>query len=127
MGPLRTLEGPESIRSDALAGQQVLAIAAVADPRAFVAQLEARGAVVRARLFPDHRRFTPNEVARLASAVASDERAVCTLKDAVKLAPLWPREASPLWYVSQQLEVEQGREDIDAVVARTLAARHTQP
>jgi tetraacyldisaccharide 4'-kinase len=127
MGPLRTLDGPESIPSEALAGQHVLAIAAVADPRAFVAQLEASGAVVRARLFADHHRFTPNEVARLASDLAREERAVCTLKDAVKLAPFWPREASPLWYVSQQLEVEQGREDIDAVIARTLAARHTQP
>ena len=105
----------------------MLAIAAVANPRAFVTQLEASRAAVRARVFPDHHRFTLKEVRRLASDVAPDERVVCTLKDAVKLAPLWPRQASPLWYVSQQLEVEQGREEVDAIVAHTLAARHTQP
>jgi tetraacyldisaccharide 4'-kinase len=127
MGPLRRADANASALPEVLADLRVMAIAAVADPHAFVAQLGAAGAAVRTRLFPDHHRFTPDEVMRLASDVARDERAVCTLKDAVKLAPLWPREAPPLWYVSQQLEVEQGREDIDAVVARTLAARHTQP
>ena len=30
------------------------------------------------------------------------------VKDAVKLSSRWPRQAPPLWYVSQRLLVERG-------------------
>jgi tetraacyldisaccharide 4'-kinase len=42
---------------------------------------------------------------------------ICTLKDAVKLAPIWPATAPALWYVSQALEVESGREALENLVA----------
>ena len=48
---------------------------------------------------------------------------VCTLKDAVKLGPLWPREAAPLWYVSQRVTIERGWEELDRVLEAVLAAR----
>ena len=48
---------------------------------------------------------------------------VCTLKDAVKLAPCWPREAPPLWYLSQSVVVDRGAEALDRAFARVLAAR----
>mgnify|MGYP000163732817 CR=1 FL=1 len=48
---------------------------------------------------------------------------LCTLKDAVKLVPLWPRAGAALWYVSQTVVVEQGAEILEQVVARVLAAR----
>jgi tetraacyldisaccharide-1-P 4'-kinase len=54
--------------------------------------------------------------------VPADGFAVCTLKDAVKLASRWPGP-SRLWYVSQQLVVEQGAEDIDRLLKRVLEAR----
>jgi hypothetical protein len=41
----------------------------------------------------------------------------------VKLAPLWPRDALPLWYVSQRVEIERGRDLIDASLAMILSAR----
>jgi hypothetical protein len=48
---------------------------------------------------------------------------VCTLKDAVKLAPQWPDRGVPLWYVSQRAEVERGAHLLDASLALVLAAR----
>jgi tetraacyldisaccharide 4'-kinase len=127
--------GADAAPLDAIAGRRVLAISAIGDPRAFAAQLSALGAKVESRSFPDHHRFTAGEVARLwrtAAELAHDGGdglpvVLCTLKDAVKLTPRWPREAPRLWYVSQQPEVESGRAELDALITRTLAARHRQP
>ncbi|HEU6450769.1 MAG TPA: tetraacyldisaccharide 4'-kinase [Gemmatimonadaceae bacterium] len=133
---LRSLcRDPDAAPLNAIAGRRVLAISAVGDPRAFEAQLAALGATVESRAFPDHHRFTAGDVARLSITAAELARdggdglpvVLCTLKDAVKLAPRWPREAPRLWYVSQQPEVESGRAELDALINRTLAARHRQP
>jgi tetraacyldisaccharide 4'-kinase len=126
---------PGTLAPAALAGQRVLAISAIGEPAAFERQIAALGALVEPHAYPDHHRFTAAEAGRLASTAAELVRAsgsrspaaVCTLKDAVKLASLWPREAPPLWYVSQQPEVESGRAEVDALIAHTLAARHRQP
>lgn len=91
-----------------LAGAMVTAVLSIADPHAFVRQLESAGAHVRPMIFPDHHEFTDADVARIAGALAPGDRAVCTLKDAVKLAPRWTRLTTPLWYVSQQVMVERG-------------------
>jgi tetraacyldisaccharide 4'-kinase len=118
---------PSSLPIATLAGERVLAISAVGDAGAFAAQLGAAGATVQAAPFPDHHRFTRAEAEELAREASAGDRAVCTLKDAVKLAPLWPREAPPLWYVSQQLSIDLGRGAIDALLDALLAARHLQP
>jgi tetraacyldisaccharide 4'-kinase len=77
--------------------------------------------------FPDHHAFSATDATRIADTVrnATGDLAgvVCTLKDAVKLGPLWPREAPPLWYVSQTVVVERGAEALDRAFARVLAAR----
>lgn len=91
-----------------LAGASVHAILSIADPGAFVAQLEGLGARVRCSVFPDHHVFTAREIAELLQRVDTSETIVCTLKDAVKLAPLWPRLGPGLWYVSQRVNVERG-------------------
>jgi len=67
-------------------------------------------------LFPDHHRFSNGEIARLAERTASGVWAVCTLKDAVKLAERWPRQAPPLWYVSQLVTVERGVGGLERVL-----------
>jgi tetraacyldisaccharide 4'-kinase len=41
---------------------------------------------------------------------------ICTLKDAVKLGGLWPREGEPLWYVSQRVEFERGVGAVNAAL-----------
>jgi tetraacyldisaccharide 4'-kinase len=108
----------ESVRGGAL-----FAISAIGDPAAFAAQLEASGARVRAHAFPDHHAFTAADAASLAARLAPGETPLCTLKDYVKLAPLWPRQAPALWYVSQRPVVEEGRAALDALIASLLRAR----
>ena len=88
-----------------------------------VGELERAGATVERAPFPDHHAFSPTEVAAIARRAEGGEAVVCTLKDAVKLGPLWPRLAPPLWYVSQRVAVERGAEVLDALLETLLAAR----
>jgi tetraacyldisaccharide 4'-kinase len=106
-----------------LAGRSVLAISAIANPAPFEAGLHAVGAKVEGRRFADHHQFTASDVTALVAAVPTSGVAVCTLKDAVKLAPRWPRAAVPLLYVSQTIVVQHGAEALDGAVQRVLAAR----
>lgn len=108
---------------DRLRGKRVLGVAAVGDPAAFAAQLEACGATIRLRAFTDHHRFTPGDALRLAREADAGDAVVCTLKDAVKLAPLWPRQATPLWYVSQRVSLEDSADAVHAALSHLLAAR----
>ncbi|MFL5574430.1 MAG: tetraacyldisaccharide 4'-kinase [Gemmatimonadaceae bacterium] len=106
-------------------GARVLAISAIGDGGAFHAQLVAAGARLEPppAAYPDHHAFTDAEVARLARDAERAEIVVCTLKDAVKLAPRWPRAGPPLWYVSQRVVLERGREAVDRLLETVLAAR----
>ncbi|MDQ4079622.1 MAG: tetraacyldisaccharide 4'-kinase [Gemmatimonadota bacterium] len=124
---LRSANGESTMPLEALAEARVLAIVAIGDPTAFLRQLAASAATVRAAVFKDHHAYTHAEVARLASVLAAGEIAVCTLKDAVKLAPHWPREAPPLWYVSQGVILEEGHDPLNSLLARVIATRSVQP
>jgi tetraacyldisaccharide 4'-kinase len=117
----------ESLSLDVLAGATVHAVLSIADPRAFVRQLEARGARVRASIFQDHHAFTRADVENIASTFRDDDWVVCTLKDAVKVAPHWPRLAPPLWYVSQHVMVERGVGGIERVLDDLVRARSKTP
>lgn len=108
-----------------VAGRPVVAISAIGDPRSFDRQLEALGARVEARHFPDHHRFTRDDVAGLA-ALIGERIAVCTLKDAVKLGSMWP-PAPVLWYVTQSVIVESGGDAISSALETALRARHAHP
>ena len=114
--------GGATLPLDALVGTAVLAISAIGDSRAFELQLRATGAVVTPVAFPDHYAFHAADVEAFAFRTAEFRHAVCTLKDVVKLAPLWPRGAPPLWYLSQRVIVEAGAEALDLLVA-DFAAR----
>jgi tetraacyldisaccharide 4'-kinase len=124
---LRSAIGESTMALEALAEARVLAIVAIGDPTAFLRQLADSGATVRAAVFKDHHAYTHAEVTRLASVLAAGEIAVCTLKDAVKLAPHWPREAPPLWYVSQGVILEEGHDTLNSLLARVIATRSVQP
>jgi tetraacyldisaccharide 4'-kinase len=110
-----------------LQGREVTAVAAVGAPDAFFAQLQTHGADVEPLAFADHHAFDAREVARIVRSGARRAGIVCTLKDAVKLAPLWPSSAPPLWYVSQRVVVERGSAAIDASLEGILAARVAAP
>jgi tetraacyldisaccharide 4'-kinase len=122
-GALRAVHGGAELPLAALAGARVLAVSAVGDPRAYAAQLRDAGARVEAESFPDHYPFAARDVDRLVERAARADRVVCTLKDAVKLGPLWPRAATPLWYVSQRVSVERGAPEVGRALDAVLAAR----
>ena len=109
---------------DALRGATVVAITGIGEPSAFAEQLEQLGARVSLRAYRDHHQFSDEEIRAAAARVPVDGFAVCTLKDAVKLSGRWPGP-SRLWYVSQQLVVEQGAAEIDRLLQRVLAQRAT--
>jgi tetraacyldisaccharide 4'-kinase len=110
--------------TDRLRGRRVLAVAAIGAPAAFYAQLRELGASeLREVPRPDHHRYTSHDVERLLAQAAGADAVVCTLKDAVKLSPLWPHASVPLLYVSQRVEIEQGRAFLDASLATILSAR----
>lgn len=110
----------------ALAGKRVMAIAGVGNAAAFGAQLAQAGAIIRLRVFPDHYPFAATDAASLARDLTPDEIPLCTLKDAVKLLPLWPREAPPIGYVSQAVFVEEGGVSIDALLDLLITSRLRQ-
>jgi tetraacyldisaccharide 4'-kinase len=109
----------EGMPLSSMTGRAVAAIAGIAEPNLFFEQLTARGAIVVPHPFPDHHKYSNDDVARvLATAGARDELIVCTLKDAVKLAPIWPASAPSLWYVLQALEIESGEKTLAEMLSR---------
>jgi tetraacyldisaccharide 4'-kinase len=88
-----------------LRDRDVLAIAGVGNPAAFGDQLSAMGARVTLIPFKDHHPFSRDDALDLARRAEGKDFVVCTLKDAVKLGPLWPRAAPTLWYVSQRIDL----------------------
>jgi len=121
-GDLREVNGTGRVDLRVLRGARVLAVCAIGDPSAFEAQLVQTGARVDVLSFRDHHRYSAADVVTLTNRSAQYDRVVCTLKDAVKLGPLW-QAASPLWYVSQRVVVERGGGAVDDVIATTLLAR----
>jgi tetraacyldisaccharide 4'-kinase len=109
-----------------IAQRRVLAIAGVGNAAAFGDQLRQAGAIVRMRAFTDHHPFTEADAKTLARDLGADEIALCTLKDAVKLLPLWPREAAAIGYVSQAVIVEENGGAIDAILELVIHSRLRQ-
>jgi tetraacyldisaccharide 4'-kinase len=103
---------------------RLLAVSAIGDPDAFLQQLRPLARAVDSMIFRDHHLFTAREVDWILGRAGGFDMVVCTLKDAVKLGPLWPRQGPELWYVSQRLEVDWGGAEIDRMMARLLDLRH---
>lgn len=82
---LHNLATGEILSPERLQGQQVRAVAGIGNPGRFFDTLENLGAKVRPRAFPDHHRFTPDDL-------QSEEREwlVMTAKDAVKCRKFAP-------------------------------------
>jgi tetraacyldisaccharide 4'-kinase len=95
----------------------VLAAAGIGDPRAFASQLAEAGARVDLAAERDHHAYSAADVGALTRRAEQCGMIVCTLKDAVKLGPAWPRAAPPLWYLSQRVVVESGTADLDGILA----------
>jgi tetraacyldisaccharide 4'-kinase len=96
----------------------VFAAAGIARPQRFFDDLTSLGLnVTNTRSFPDHYRFSPQDVEAL---IATGEAVAVTAKDAVKLAPQWP-ENRPLWVLDQQGMAESGL--LEAILEQLESAR----
>jgi tetraacyldisaccharide 4'-kinase len=113
---------PLTLPLERLKDARVVAIAAIGEPELFKRQLELLGAKVTLDAHRDHHAFSDADIRDATVRVPSDGLAVCTLKDAVKLAGRWPGP-SRLWYVSQQLVVDQGVEEVNRLLERVMEAR----
>lgn len=110
---------------DTLREQRVVAVAGIGNPDAFFSQLATHARHIERVPFRDHHPFTERDAAFIADCAAGFDAVVCTLKDAVKLGPIWPRQAPELWYVSQRLDVEEGEAELERMLARLLDLRHS--
>ena len=106
-----------------VAGRRLVAVAAIGTPASFFAQMRAVGAEILPLAFHDHHQFVDADVRRIVRLADGCDGIVCTLKDAVKLEPLWRGVDAPLWYVSQVAAVERGGATLAASFAAVLAAR----
>lgn len=106
------------------AGSKVLAVSGVGEPGAFVGQLASAGWSVVPATYPDHHAYTGADIADLVARGAAVAAVVCTLKDAVKLAPRWPADGPPLWYLSQVVRIDSGRAHLDGLLDRLHPSPH---
>lgn len=115
----------DELAASELRDKRVLAIAAIGDPHAFAAQIAEAGARVDLAAARDHHAWSAADAAVLVRRAATVDIVLCTLKDAVKLGPVWPREAPPLWYLSQRVAVESGAAELDRLLSALPAERPT--
>lgn len=123
LGQLQAWSGGAPEPLDALRGQRVLAVSGVGAPSAFLGQLAAAGAEVSGLTFGDHHAYTAADARGIVERASQADRVVCTLKDAVKLGPLWPAGNSPLWYLSQSLVLESGAAQVHALLDRLTSLK----
>lgn len=123
LGELVDIQSGTSRSLETLRGESILVVAGVGDPSSLAAQLAAAGATVHVRAFPDHHVYATADITTLTLEAGQFDRMVCTLKDAVKLGPLWPRGAKPVWYVSQRVDLGDGRAGIEALLDQVIASR----
>ncbi len=108
-----------------LSGASVLAASGIADPAPFVAQLEGLGARVRPARFPDHHRFRARDVTWLLEAGNEVDYVVVTVKDALKLEPLWPGTAREPLVASLDVCWEAGRPQLERLLRACLPDPNT--
>jgi len=90
----------------------VYAVTAIARPQRFFDSLTTNGFELSGtKSFPDHHRFSQQEV----NAMLHYPNVAVTGKDAVKLAPIWPK-GRPLWLLKLQGSGQPGL--IEAIVKK---------
>ena len=93
----------------AFAGKRVAAFSGIADANAFVQSVRQTGAeITYSDDFGDHHAYAPEEITRLATAPT--HVVVTTEKDLVKVAPLWPANAPPLYALRIGMRVQNEAE-----------------
>jgi tetraacyldisaccharide 4'-kinase len=104
----------EGVDLKRLIGRSVRAFAGIARPEAFFRTLEDLGAhVVEQRRFPDHHEYQIGELEGLFSGAGPTW--ITTEKDWVKIKKHVP-PGTDLWVLGVELEIVQGREDLEAAL-----------
>lgn len=92
-------------KSGARLPQVVHALSGIAKPGRFHRAIEQMGITLQGTTcFPDHHIYTVKE---LSGWFQGDLSLLVTAKDAVKIAPLWPKDR-PLWVLMQKFKAEDG-------------------
>lgn len=123
--PIETIdEAGDVSRPESLAGRDVVLFCGLGNPGAFRATVEKLGArVLDVRWFPDHHRYTQNDIAEVSRWVAASgaELALTTQKDSVKL-PVETLGGRPLLALRIGMVFERGEQEflhaLDAAVRR---------
>ena len=97
-------------------------VCGVADPELFLANAAQAGARPAATLvFPDHHLFEAGDLATIRRMAAQDGFVLTTEKDAVKLSTTAPD--LELWVLEQEVRLEAGRTELDALIDEVLQRR----
>ena len=100
-------------------GTECVAVAGVMWPEPFFNTVDGFGLNPAGRMaFRDHEPFGPVELERIR---AGGTGVVCTLKDAVKLGPLFAGDR-PVWYLEERAEWGEGEHRLRSGVLRTASA-----
>ncbi len=104
----------------ALEGQVVLSFCGIGNPAGFRKTLQTAGLLVQdSQTFPDHHRFTPSDIRRLATWCDASTAAavICTGKDMVKL-PHRQLGRLPLWALQIEPHFQSGQAALEARLRR---------
>jgi tetraacyldisaccharide 4'-kinase len=112
-----------------LAGQRVLGVCGIGNPRTFTGLVSAlTGAAQATLVFGDHTRYGMRELERIVAAARSAEAkmVVTTRKDWVKLARLWPGTAPELLRLDVRIVLLEGEQELDARLRRAVASAEVE-
>ena len=113
-----------TVFQEPLRGKRAFLFAGIGRPGAFAATVRGMGVnVIGHRWFTDHHRYRRREMKRLlcASRLPACDVVLTTEKDAVKLAPLVDRTATPILAVRVGIDfIEDGDKMLQSLLGRTL-------
>lgn len=103
-------------------GDSAFLFCSIARPDLFESQMAGLFKEIELMSFPDHHQYTEADIAKIlaARAAGGGGNLICTEKDAVKLAKIWPAN-HVLWVSRLETEISAGKEKLDAAFARLFA------
>lgn len=120
---IERLRAPGDLRPlSSLRSVPVLAVAALAEPAPFLANLESSGIPAELAAFPDHHPFDEDDAHRLAE-LAKGRPLVMTQKDAVKLRPVLAQDLRA-YVLRQRVEVARGADLLRGALRAVLKRAH---
>jgi len=124
--PLRTVRG--GVDKGSCVGKRVVAFCGIAAPQRFFATVrQIGGDTVREMVFPDHHRFTKQDVQRilLEFCTSHADLLVTTEKDATRMLAVEDLrcnflESYPVWYLPVEVRIVEGEEQLTRMLLHAL-------